>query len=75
METDFSLGSAPAVADAASTMIMRRLSELVRHRKAFARWFGFSRQTEALKGAVHIFRLKATSDEGVQPDRRASRKR
>src|SRR5262249_44162641 len=37
METDLSLGPAPAVADAASATIMRRAGELL-PRKAFVRW-------------------------------------
>jgi hypothetical protein len=62
METDLSLGSAPAVADAASATIMRRAGELLRViAKHLLDGSDSGRQTEALKGAVHILpsRLKA----------------
>jgi hypothetical protein len=62
METDLSLGSAPAVADAASATIMRRAGELLRViAKHLLDRSDSGRQTEALKGAVHILpsRLKA----------------
>jgi hypothetical protein len=55
METDLSLGSAPAVADAASATIMRRAGELLRViAKHLLDGSDSGRQTEALKGAVHI---------------------
>src|SRR5512132_3628787 len=62
MEPDLSLGPAPAVADAASATIMRRAGELLR---VIAKYLldgsDSGRQTETLKGAVHILpsRLKA----------------
>ena len=62
MGTDLSLGSAPAVADAASATIMRRAGELLRViAKHLLDGSNSGRQTEALKGAVHILpsRLKA----------------
>jgi hypothetical protein len=62
METDPSFGPAPAVADAASATIMRRAGELL-HVLAKHLLDGSDpgRQTEALKGAVHILpsRLEA----------------
>src|SRR2546430_3125263 len=55
METDLSLGPAPAVADAASATIMRRAGELLRVlAKHLFHGSDPGRQTEALKGAVHI---------------------
>ena len=55
METDLSLGSAPAVADAASATIMRRAGELLRViAKHLLDGSNSGSQTEALKGAVHI---------------------
>ena len=63
METDLSLGPAPAVADAASATIMRSAGELLLRVLAKHLFDGSdpSRQTEALKGAVHILpsRLEA----------------
>src|SRR5215467_377111 len=62
METDLSVGPAPAVADAASTTIMRRAGELLRIlAKHLLDGSDPDRQTEALEGAVHILptRLKA----------------
>jgi hypothetical protein len=62
METDLSLGSAPAGADAAPATIMRRADELLRViAKHLLDASDSGRQTEALKGAVHILpsRLKA----------------
>src|SRR2546429_3581683 len=62
METDLSLGPAPAVADAASATIMRRAGELLRIlAKHLLDGSDPGRQTEALEGAVHILpsRLKA----------------
>jgi len=62
METDLSLGPAPAVADAASAAIMRRAGELPRIlAKHLLDGSDSGRQTEALQGAVHILpsRLKA----------------
>src|SRR5262249_18177996 len=62
METDLSLGPAPAVADAASVTIMGRAGELLRVlAKHLFDGSDPSRQTEALKGAVHILpsRLEA----------------
>ena len=62
METDLALGPAPAVADAASATIMRRAGELLRVlAKHLLDGSDPGRQTEALKGAVHILpsRLKA----------------
>ena len=53
------------MADAVSTTIMRRLSELVRVIKAFAQWFGFQPSDGSAQRKLSIFRLKATSDEGV----------
>jgi len=55
METDLSLGPAPAVSDAASATIMRRAGELLRViAKHLLDGSDSGRQTEALKGAVHI---------------------
>ena len=62
METDLSLGYAPAVADAASATIMRRAGELLRViAKHLLDGSDSGRQAEAIKGAVHILpsRLKA----------------
>src|SRR5262245_54289500 len=62
METDLSLGPAPAVADAASATIMRRAGELLRVlAKHLFDGSDPGRQTEALKGAVYILpsRLEA----------------
>ena len=71
MKTDLSLGSAPAVADAASATIMRRASELLRViAKPLLDGSDSGSQTEALKGAVHILPSRSrlgtsASDEGV----------
>jgi hypothetical protein len=55
METDLSLGPAPAVADAASATIMPRPGELLRVlAKHLLDGSDPGRQTEALEGAVHI---------------------
>src|SRR5438876_10360327 len=55
MEADLSLGPAPAMADAASATIMRRAGELLRVlTKHLFHGSDPGRQTEALKGAVHI---------------------
>jgi len=55
METDLSLGPAPAVADAASATIMRRAGDLLRVlAKHLFDGSDPGRQTEALKGAVRI---------------------
>jgi hypothetical protein len=62
MEADLSFGPAPAVADAASATIMRRAGEPLRAlTKHLLDGSDPGRQTEALKGAVHILpsRLKA----------------
>src|SRR5262249_25014361 len=62
VETDLSLGPAPAVADAASATIMRRAGEFLRVlAKHLFDGSDPGRQTEALKGAVHILpsRLEA----------------
>src|SRR5262249_36426664 len=67
IKTDLSLGPAPAVADPASATMMRRAGELPRVlAKHLLDGSDPGRQTEALKGAVHILpsRLEA-SDEGV----------
>jgi len=62
METDLSLGPAPAVADAASATIMRRAGELLRVlAKHLFDGSDPGRETEALNEAVHILpsRLEA----------------
>jgi hypothetical protein len=59
METDLSLDSAPAVADAASATIRRRPSELVRVITAFVRWLRFQPSDGSAQGAIQIFRFKA----------------
>jgi hypothetical protein len=55
METDLSLGPAPAVADPASATMMRRAGELPRVlAKHLLDGSDPGRQTEALKAAAHI---------------------
>ena len=55
MNTNLSWGSAPAMADAAYVPILRRVSELLRViAKHLLDGANSGRQTEALKGAVHI---------------------
>src|SRR5262249_7915864 len=52
METDLSLGSAPAVADPSPATVMSRADELLA--KHLLDGSDPGRQTEALEGAVHI---------------------
>src|SRR5262249_49435326 len=55
METDLSLGSAPAVADPSPATVMSRADELLRVlAKHLLDGSDPGRQTEALEGAVHI---------------------
>ena len=68
METDLSLGPAPAVTDAAAATIMRRAGELLRVlAKHLLDGSDSGRQTEALKGTVHILpsRLNPHSPDNV----------